>query len=207
MNWAVISAIIIFLAILAVFLSYENKEVNTKEISLIATMATLAAVMRIPFAAIISVQPTTFIVMISGYVFGARAGFMVGAMGALVSNIFLGQGPWTPWQMFAWGLAGWTMGLLGKKQKGFNYFIFTFFAFVWGYLFGWIMNFWHWLGFIYPLTWKTFLATYLISLPSDTLHALSNATFSLIFGKTLYLMLSRYKAKISYAKLDNSKNI
>ena len=124
MNWAIISAVIILAAIMAVFLSYERQGVNVKEISLIATMATLAAVMRVPFAAIISVQPTTFIVMITGYVFGARAVFMVGAIGAFFSNIFLGQGPWTPWQMLAWGLAGWTMGLLGKGQKGFNYPVF-----------------------------------------------------------------------------------
>ncbi|MGI6226601.1 MAG: ECF transporter S component, partial [Peptococcales bacterium] len=165
--------------------------------------ATLAAVMRIPFAAIISVQPTTFIVMITGYVFGPLFGFMVGALGALVSNIFLGQGPWTPWQMFAWGLIGWLMGLFGKKQQGFNYPVFLSLAFVWGYFFGWIMNFWHWLGFVYPLTLKTFLATYLISLPADTLHAFSNVVFTLFFAKTFYIILTRYKAKISYVKIDN----
>lgn len=202
MNWAIISAVIILAAIWAVFLSYEKQGVNTKEISLIATMATLAAVMRIPFAAIISVQPTTFIVMITGYVFGARAGFMVGAIGAFVSNLFLGQGPWTPWQMLAWGLVGWTMGLLGRKQKGYNYPIFILTAFFWGYIFGWIMNFWHWLGFIYPLNLKTFLATYIISIPADTLHSVGNVIFTLIFGKTLYTILNRYKAKISYVKLD-----
>lgn len=203
MNWAIISGLIIIIAILAVFFSFENQGANTKEISLIATMATLAAVMRIPFAAIISVQPTTFIVMITGYVFGAGAGFMVGSLAALVSNIFLGQGPWTPWQMIAWGLVGWSTGLFGKNQKEFNYPVFIVLAFVWGYLFGWIMNFWHWLGFIYPLTLKTFLATYLISLPADTLHAFSNVVFTLIFSKTLYTILNRYKAKISYIKLDN----
>lgn len=203
MNWAIISGLIIIIAILAVFFSFENQGANTKEISLIATMATLAAVMRIPFAAIISVQPTTFIVMITGYVFGAGAGFMVGSLAALVSNIFLGQGPWTPWQMIAWGLVGWSTGLFGKNQKEFNYPVFIVLAFVWGYLFGWIMNFWHWLGFIYPLTLKTFLATYLISLPADTLHAVSNVVFTLIFSKTLYTILNRYKAKISYIKLDN----
>ncbi|MGI6225561.1 MAG: ECF transporter S component, partial [Peptococcales bacterium] len=80
MNWAITSGIMILIVILAVFLSFEKGEVNTKDISLIATLATLAAVMRIPFAAIISVQPTTFIVMITGYVFGPLFGFMVGAL-------------------------------------------------------------------------------------------------------------------------------
>jgi hypothetical protein len=61
---------------------------------------------RIPFAALPGVQPTSFLVMVSGLVFGPQAGFMIGAMAALASNFFLGQGPWTPWQMLGWGLMG-----------------------------------------------------------------------------------------------------
>jgi len=188
-----------------VFVSFEKQGVTTKEISLIATMATLGAATRIPFAAIVSVQPTTFIVMITGYIFGSQVGFMVGALGALVSNIFLGQGPWTPWQMFAWGLVGFSTGLLGKNKKTFNYYSFLLLAFIWGYLFGWIMNFWHWLGFIYPLTWKTFVATYVLSFPFDTLHAIGNVVFTVIFGKTIFSILTRYKAKISYVKLSEER--
>ncbi len=63
-------------------------------------MATFAAVMRIPFAGIMSFQPTTFIVMITGYVYGIQTGFFVGSIAALVSNMFLGQGPWTHGKCF-----------------------------------------------------------------------------------------------------------
>ena len=71
-----------------------------------ATLAALAALGRIAFAPLPNVKPTTDIVLISGYALGGAPGFAVGAVAALASNFFFGQGPWTPWQMAAWGLIG-----------------------------------------------------------------------------------------------------
>ncbi len=173
-----------------------KKRINTKEIALIATMASFAAITRIPFVIIMSVQPTTFIVMITGYVFGSRIGFMVGAIGAFVSNLFLGQGPWTPWQMLSWGLCGVLAGILGKRKNGFHKKQFILLSTACGYLFGWIMNMWHWIAFVYPLSIKTFMATYITSFPADTLHAIGNLVFSILFGKSFYYILSRFKKKM-----------
>lgn len=200
-NWALLSALLIGLALLTFFWSFEKRRLNSKEITLIATMASLAAISRVPFAAIMSLQPTTFLVMITGYVFGPHTGFMVGAAAALVSNFFLGQGPWTPWQMFCWGMCGVAAALLSGRLKGFQLIPFVVLGGVCGYLFGWIMNIWHWVGFIYPLTWNTFLATYAASFPFDTLHALGNIAFSLFFGKSFYHILLRFKKKVSPALL------
>lgn len=196
-NWALFSSVVIGLAMLAFFWRFEQSGATAKEIALISTMATLAAVSRIPFAAVMSVQPTTFIVMITGYVFGAQTGFMVGAIAALVSNFFLGQGPWTPWQMYCWGLSGVSAALLAGRQKGFKLSTFIILAALWGYLFGWIMNIWHWVGFVYPLTLQTFLATYMASFAFDTLHAVGNVIFTLLLGKTFYQALIRFKNKLS----------
>lgn len=206
-NWPVLSAIIIGLIMLTFFWKFEKKEMNSKEIPLISTMATLAAISRIPFAALMSIQPTTFIVMITGYVFGPQIGFMVGAVAALVSNFFLGQGPWTPWQMFCWGMCGFLSALLSKKTKGFNLKVFVILSGICGYLFGWIMNIWHWVGFVYPLTFRTFVATYIASIPFDTLHAIGNIIFSIVFGKSFYYILVRFKKKmfIKYVVSDNNQ--
>lgn len=201
-NWALISVVFLCLVIAAFFWSFERRHASTKVITLIATMAALAGVGRVPFAMVPGLQPTTFLVMITGYVFGGRAGFMVGALAALVSNFFLGQGPWTPWQMFTWGLSGFTAALFAGKDKRFKRRSFIILAAFWGYFFGWIMNVWHWVGFIYPLTWETFLATYLASFPFDTLHAVGNATFSLLFGKTFYNILERFRKKCSVTLSD-----
>lgn len=180
------------------------KNTSAKEIALVATLTALAAVSRVPFAFIPGIQPTTFLVMITGWVFGVRTGFTVGALAALVSNFFLGQGPWTPWQMFSWGMAGVSAALLTGNSREFELRKFTILAALWGYLFGWIMNIWHWVGFVYPLSWKTFIATYLISFPFDTLHALGNVGFSLIFGRIFYNILWRYKRKITVIELGET---
>jgi len=62
------------------------------------------------------------------------------------------------------------------------------------------MNIWHWLGFVYPLNLKTFLATYAASFPFDTLHAVGNVAFALIFGKSFYLILMRFKKRLQNCK-------
>lgn len=201
-NWALFSAVITGLAMLLFFLRFEKSGVTSKEIALVATMASLAAISRIPFAVIMSLQPTTFIVMITGYVFGARAGFMTGALAALVSNMFLGQGPWTPWQMFCWGTCGVSAAMLAGREKRFKLSTFLILGGFWGYLFGWIMNIWHWVSFVYPLTVETFVATYAASFPFDTIHAAGNVVFITLLGKSFYLILSRFKTKLYFNRLD-----
>lgn len=81
----------------------KNVKIRAREIVMIAVLATIAAVSRVPFAPLPSVQPTSFVVIVAALVLGPEAGFMIGSTAALVSNFFLGQGPWTPWQMFCWG--------------------------------------------------------------------------------------------------------
>jgi len=196
-NWALFSVIILTLTMAAFFWNFERKVASSKEIALIATMAALAAVSRVPFVAITSFQPTTFIVMITGYVFGPQSGFLVGAVAALVSNFFLGQGPWTPWQMLGWGLCGVLAGLLaGKRQQEFKLVSFTLLGGFCGFFFGWVMNIWHWVGFVYPLNLQTFIATYLASLPFDAIHAAANIIFCLLFGKSFYQVLLRFQKKM-----------
>jgi energy-coupling factor transport system substrate-specific component len=199
-NWALLSVFIVGIAILMFFISFEKRSVDSKEMALIATMASIAGISRIPFAVIMSFQPTTFIIMITGYVFGSQTGFVTGAVAALVSNFFVGQGPWTPWQMFCWGLCGIIAGQLGKISKDFNVIVFAVAAFCCGFMYGWIMNIWHWVGFVYPLTSRTFIATYIASLPFDTLHASGNVLFTLMFGRSFYLILTRFKRRLTVNK-------
>jgi len=196
MNWVLVSFAVVAGIIGWMFMKFEKGKADSKELAMIATMSSLAGILRIPFAAIMSVQPTTFLVMITGYVFGSQTGFVVGAIAALVSNFFLGQGPWTPWQMICWGGVGMLAGLIGKRCEGFNLPVFTVVCALSGYLFGWVMNIWHWIGFVYPLSIQTFIATYLASFPFDTLHVVGNILFSLLFGKSFYRILMRFYRRI-----------
>lgn len=200
-NWALLLLLIVVLVIWSFFRAFDKRTVTSREVALIATMSTLAAVARVPFAVIAGVQPTTFIVMITGYVFGAQAGFIVGAIAALVSNIFLGQGPWTPWQMFSWGLAGVLGSFVAGKTREYRQGAFAIAALCYGYVFGWIINLWHWLGFVYPLNLQTFLAAYAVSFPFDTMHAVGNLIFALVFGRTFYTVLCRFRNKIRIVRM------
>ena len=195
LNWGVTATIVVILAILAFFFEFEAIALSSKEIALIAMLGTISAVSRVPFAMIPNVQPCTYIIICSGYVFGPVAGFMVGAITALVSNFFLGQGPWTLYQMFAWGLAGVSAAYLRRFALGKIPLII--FGAIWGYLYGWIMNTWFWASFIYPLTLKTFLTYQLTSIWFDTFHALGNAIFLGFFGAKTIAILQRFKDRFS----------
>src|SRR5437764_1121217 len=94
------------LGMAAGFAWYERKRPDARIVALVATLAAFAALGRIAFAALPNVKPTTDIVLVSGYALGGAPGFVVGALAGFSSNFFFGQGPWTPWQMGAWGVTG-----------------------------------------------------------------------------------------------------
>jgi len=192
-NPALLSTSVIAIAIVVQFMGFEKGIGSSRQIAIIASLSALAAASRVALAGIAGLQPATFIIMLSGYVFGAQTGFLIGAVNALVSNFFLGQGPWTPWQMAAWGLCGMIGAALGRNRDSFLFMPFVIIYALSDYLFGWFMNIWHWIAFVYPLNIVTFLATYGAGLIFDTLHAAGNAVFALLFGPSFYTILRRYK--------------
>ena len=197
MNWGLIITILVILAIIAFFFEFEAAAVSSKEIALVAMLGTISAVLRVPFAAIPSVQPCTYLIICSGYVFGPVAGFMVGAITALVSNFFLGQGPWTPYQMFAWGLVGVTSVFL--RRFNLNKKLLVVFGIIWGYVYGWIMNIFFWASFVYPLTIRTFIVAQLNSVWFDTFHAIGNTIFLGLFGMKTIGILERFKKRFNWS--------
>lgn len=196
MNWGLTATVLVVLAIVAFFFEFEARAAGSKEIALIAMLGTLSAVLRVPFAVIPGVQPSTYLIICTGYIFGPVAGFMVGAITALVSNFFLGQGPWTPYQMFAWGLAGISAAYLRRFHL--NRWWLILLGIIWGYLYGWLVNLWYWVAFIYPLNLRTFLVYQLNSVWFDTLHAVGNAVFLGIFGVKTIAILERFRKRFHW---------
>ncbi|MFC1871081.1 ECF transporter S component [Chloroflexota bacterium] len=195
LNWGVISAVLVILTCLAFFLEFEAAAMSSKEIALVAMLGTISAVLRVPFAAIPSVQPCTYLIICTGFVFGPVAGFTVGAITAIVSNFFLAQGPWTLYQMVAWGLAGASAGYLGRLNV--NRIALIIFGALWGYFFGWITNIWYWTALVYPLTINTFIVTQLSTVWFDTMHATGNAVFLGALGMRTIAILQRFKGRFS----------
>src|SRR4051795_9053387 len=118
MSWLPASLMVLAVALALGFAWYERSHPSARVLALVGALAALGVVGRIAFAAIPNVKPTTDIVLFSGYALGGAPGFAVGALAALVSNVFLGQGPWTPWQMAAWGVVGLGGAAFGRVMRG-----------------------------------------------------------------------------------------
>lgn len=111
-HYMLLSLVLLAAALLPLFIRLERRPLESRELVLLAVLSAIAAVSRVPFAALPSVKPVSAIVILSAYVFGAEAGFIIGAVAALVSNIYFGQGPWTPGRCSCQGMAGLTAGWL-----------------------------------------------------------------------------------------------
>lgn len=106
---------VIGLTFLAFALHFEGRKPHARELVLLAVMSALAVASRVVFAAIPHFKPTVAIIMLTGIVFGPESGFLTGALTGFVSNFIFGQGPWTPWQMFAYGVGGLLAGCFARR--------------------------------------------------------------------------------------------
>ena len=113
-----ISTLIIIELMLPFFFRFEARRPQARELVILTVMAALAAVSRVVFAFSPYLKTITGIIMITGIAFGPEAGFLTGAVAAFASNFFFSQGPWTPWQMFAYGFGGFFAGLVFHNHRG-----------------------------------------------------------------------------------------
>ncbi len=188
----IVAVVLVVLA--AGFVLTERGAKDPRRLGLVAALAAAAVAGRIVFVAIPSVQPVTVIVVATGAVLGARAGFAVGVIVPLVSNIAMGQGLWTPGQMALWGLAGLVGALLGgvcRRPVGL-----AAVTFVWGWVFGWGMNLWE-LATIGPeVSVDAFLAKGALSVWFEAAHAMGNVVIALAIGGALIRLLTRYRDRV-----------
>lgn len=188
--------------IISIVILFEINDIDSKTMTVLATLGALGGVFRVPFAAIPGLQPTTFIAAISGYTLGPTNGFMVGASAAFISNFFLGQGPWTLWQMMGWGLCGFFFGVLRKFQRKEHFILFVVLCFLWGYIYGCILDIWFVLEFIKPFSLKSWFTGIASSFYFDSIHAFGNLIFSFIFGEKFLKVLSRYKKRFAVEYIE-----
>ncbi len=193
------SALFIFLAallaIMPFFLSFESRKPKPRDLMPIVVLSALAIAGSIIFIALPNFKPVTAIVVIAGMAFGAESGFMTGALTAFVSNIFMGQGPWTAWQMLAWGIIGYLAGVFEKKQLLNRTWEVIVFGVLSSILFGLIMDSWTVFGFVRPLTLQNALLAYAMGIPFNISHAVSTIVFLLLIYKPWLKQLKRIKLK------------
>jgi hypothetical protein len=196
-NWQFGSTALVALALVAGFAWYERTRPPSRLVALVAALAALALAGRVLFTPIPNVQATTDIVLLSGYALGPLPGFVVGALGAFASNFFLGQGPWTPWQMFGWGMAGVAGGALaavvGPRLGRVPLAIACAAA---GFAFGAWMDLFTLTNFAAERSTASYLTIAAVSFPFNLAHALGNAALALALGPAFVRMLGRFRSRM-----------
>jgi energy-coupling factor transport system substrate-specific component len=196
-SWVLATYLLLALTLLAGFVWYERQKPSSRMLAAVATLAGLAALGRIAFAPLPDVKPTTAIVVLGGYVLGGAPGFAIGSTAAVASNVFFGQGPWTPWQMLGWGLAGVIGALLARAAgRDLGRLPLALACALAALAFGLLLDFSTWITFTGDLTWRRFLVIEAASLPFNVTHVVASAGFCLAFGPALVRSLRRFRARL-----------
>jgi len=195
-SWPLASFVILALALAAGFAWYERSRPSSRTVAVVASLAALATLGRIAFAPLPNVKPTTDIVLIAGYTLGGAPGFAVGAVAAIASNIVFGQGPWTPWQMLAWGMVGLLGAALARRGRPIPRIAMALICAAAGFAYGLVLNFSTWVTFTGEHTLAQFLLIEGQAFTFDLAHAVGNFVFFLAFGPALVRALRRFRLRM-----------
>jgi hypothetical protein len=196
-SWQAASYVLVAATVLAGFAWWERSRPPAKLLSLVAALAALAVLGRLAFTPIPNVKPTTDIAIFSGYALGALPGFVVGATAALVSNFALGQGPWTPWEMAAWGITGLAgAGLARVAGRELGRWPLAVFCGAMGFVFGAIMDlFQTTVTGVHGISgWLAVSGT---SFPFNLAHAVGNVGFCLLIGPSFVHAIARFRRRFT----------
>ena len=193
-SYAWLSLCIAVFSCIPLFYCFERKESSAKEITVLAVMIAISVAGRFVFAWLPGFKPVTAITVIVALWLGKEAGFVVGSLSAVVSNFYFGQGPWTPFQMFAWGIIGFIAGILANPLKK-NKILLCIFGALAGILFSLTMDIWSVIWFDSGFNLSRYIAIIAASLPSTVEYAVSNIIFLLLLAKPIGEKLERIKKK------------
>jgi len=193
-----VALLMILQAMLPFVLVFEKRRPHARELVILAVLTALAVAGRAAFFMLPQFKPVVAMVIIAGVAFGGEAGFLVGALSGFISNMFFGQGPWTPWQMFAFGIIGFLAGILFQRSKfsrsrlalcafgGFAAFV----------IYGGLLDFHSALLFLGGrLTPEAVLIVFVQGVPFNLIHAAATVTFLAIIARPMLGKLERVKIK------------
>lgn len=192
-----ISLLIIMQTFIPFAVSFERRRPETRELVVIGTMCAIAVASRTAFYMLPQVKPMLAFVIITGIALGGEIGFLTGAVSAFVSNMFFGQGAWTPWQMFAFALSGLIAGLVFKNIK--NRIAVSAFGIIDAVvIYGIIMNISSMLAAQGAPSWEMMLTYEISGLPFDLIHGISTAVFLFIALRPMLKKLERVKKRLMH---------
>lgn len=193
--YAAVSVVVALCSCVPFILSFEKGEHTSRRVVILAVMTALSVAGRFIFAPIPFFKPVTAMVVISAMYFGSEFGFLTGALSAVLSNFYFGQGPWTPFQMLAWGLIGLIAGVLSDPLKRSKALLFIY-ALLSGFAYSVIMDVWTttWADGAFNLS--RFIALTASSFPITLIYCVSNVIFLFILtplvGKKIERIIDKY---------------
>jgi energy-coupling factor transport system substrate-specific component len=199
MSWQAVSLAILVLVIAAGFAWYERSRPPSRIVALVAALAALAVAGRLVLAPIPNVVATTDIVLFTGYAIGGGPGFVVGALAALVSNFWLGQGPWTPWQMAGWGMVGiGGAALAAATGRHLGRIGLALACGVAGLAYGALLDLSVMVTYGGEQSLDRYLALSVRGIPFNVAHAAGNFVLALVAGPALVRMLERFRERCEF---------
>lgn len=199
-----ISLVIILLIMLPFFIAFEKRKASSREIVLIAVLASIGIAGRGAFFMLQQFKPVVAIVIISGVTLGKDVGFLVGALIGLGSNFLFGQGPWTPWQMFSFGIIGFLAGLLYEKKilKKTKLSLCVFGGLSTFIIYGLLMDFASVIMFTGNVSLKAYTAALVAGLTFNLIHAGATVFFLFILANPMIEKIDRIKIKYGLIDID-----
>ena len=218
-NAPLFTAALVGLAVTALLVEVQGRQINAKTVALLGILVAIASVLRFLETAMPmpgGFSPVFVPIILAGYVFGGRFGFLMGAFTLLASALVTGGiGPWLPYQMFTAGWAGMTAGWLGRVVKIKNHHwetaLLCVFGFGWGLLYGMIINVYFWPFAAGPVvqSWapgltlwaslRRYAAFYVVtSLAWDLARAVGNVALILLLGPATVQALARFRKRFYF---------
>ncbi|MBQ7930077.1 MAG: ECF transporter S component [Clostridia bacterium] len=185
-----VSFAVAVLSLLLFLTGFEQKQTGTRRMVIVAVMIALSVAGRfIPVF-----KPITAITVITAIWLGSESGFLVGSFSALLSNFYFGQGPWTAFQMPAWGMIGWIAGLLAESLKKHRIALILY-GVLSGIAYSFIMDIWSVLGHHDTFNWNLYFAALTTAVPYTVLYSVSNFIFLWFMAKPFGEKLNRIRIK------------
>ena len=199
MSWEAYAYLLLAAVLAGGFAWYERSRPPARIVGLVAALAALAVAGRLVLAPIPNVVATTDIVLITGLALGAGPGFAVGALAALVSNMWLGQGPWTPWEMAGWGMVGLAGAVLGATTRGrIGRIGLSVACGLAGFAYGALLDLSVMVSYGGEQSLDRYLAISARGLPFNVAHAAGNVVFALAAGPALVRMIARCRERFEF---------
>jgi len=192
-----ISLLIVLYTMIPFFMVFENRKPQARELIVISVLSAIGVAGRSAFFMVPQFKPVVAVVIISGVCFGPESGFLVGAVTGFVSNFFFGQGPWTPWQMFCFGIIGFLAGVLFQKNiiKKTKLSLCVYGGLSTFFIYGGIIDIGSLLMFTSNFSLKALLSTYISGFWFNMVHAIATIFFLYLISQPMIEKLDRIKIK------------